>query len=230
MSALATVGKADELVQKVNANVAQAQALKVTSPQTRVQAVDFLKGIKALRTEAEEHHRPIIDAAHKTHKAACDALNRIDKPLADAERIVKGQVGGYDMEQDRIRREAERAAQEAARRQAEEEALALAQRAIDEGATQAEAEAVLVEEMSAPLVVAPPPPLVENKSGVGTRYNYRVNVQSFAQLVKFVAENPMFINLLKPDESALGALARAQKESFAIPGCQLIKEPVVSVR
>lgn len=220
-----------ELALRVNANVEQARIIKVTSPESRALATDFLKGIKALRQEAETHHRPMIDAAHKAHKEAVAALKRIDEPLAQAEQIVKGQVGTYDTEQDRKRRDAERRAQEEARQRQEAEALAAAEAAKAAGATEAEAEAILVEEMAAPLVVsAPAAPTPAEKQGVGTRFNYKANVRDMAQLLRFVADNPMFMNLVTPNESALNALARAQKEAFDIPGCRLVREPVVTVR
>lgn len=220
-----------KLVERTNSNVDQARAIKVISQETRIGAVAFLKGVKALRGEAEAHHRPVIDAAHKAHKEAVAALKRVDDPLVEAERIVKGQIGSYDMEQDRIRRDAERKAQEEARRKQEEEALAAAAAAKAAGATEAEAEAILEEEMTAPLVVASVPPQAPaEKQGVGTRFNYKVQVRDMAALVKFVADTPMFINLLAVNETALNALARSQKESFDVPGCRLVREPVVSVR
>jgi hypothetical protein len=37
-------------------------------------------------------------------------------------------------------------------------------------------------------------------------------------LVAFVAANPMYLNLLVPNRTALTALARSLKEAFAIPG------------
>lgn len=229
MSALAIAN--EQLEQRVNANVAAARQLKVVSLETRTEAAEFAKGIKALRKEAEEHHRPMIDAAYKAHKESVAALKRIDDPLAEAERIVKGQIGTYDTEQDRIRRDAERKAQEEARRRQEAEALAAAEAAKAAGATEAEAEAILTEELAAPLVVpATPAPAPAEKQGVGTRFNYKAQVRDMTMLLRFVADNPTFMNLVTPNESALNALARAQKEAFDIPGCRLVREPVVTVR
>ena len=229
MSALAVAN--EQLERRVSANVEQARQLKVISPETRGVAAEFAKGITALRKEAEDHHRPMIDAAYKAHKEAVAALKRIDDPLAEAERIVKGQIGAYDTEQDRKRRDAERRAQEEARQRQEAEALAAAEAAKAAGATEAEAEAILVEEMAAPLVVAAPPvPTPAEKQGVGTRFNYKAQVRDMTMLLRFVADNPTFMNLVTPNESALNALARAQKEAFDIPGCRLVREPVVSVR
>lgn len=220
-----------QLVEKTNENVTRANGIKVNSPETRGLAVEFLKGIKALRAEAEEHHRPIIDAAHKTHKAACDALNRIDKPLKDAEGIVKGQVGAFDLAEEKKRADAQRQAEEAARKEQERLAVATAEAAEAAGASVEEAHAIFQEEMTAPPVIpAMPPAAVQDKQGVGTRYNYKVQVRDLPALLKFVLENPTFQKFVEANETALNSFARMQKEAFDIPGCKLIREPVVAVR
>lgn len=220
-----------QLEQSANENVLAARQIKVTSAESRAVAEEFVKGINALRQVAEGHHRPMINAAYKAHKEAVAALKRIDGPLAEAELAVKSQIGFYDMAQDRLRRDAERKEMEEARRKQEEEAMAAAEAAKAAGASEAEAVAILEEEMSAPLIVAAPPvPKAAVKQYSVTTYKYRVHVRSVDELLKFVVENPVFRNLIVANATALDALARAQKESFDIPGCQLIREPIVRVR
>lgn len=45
-----------------------------------------------------------------------------------------------------------------------------------------------------------------------------------ALLVPFIAANPMYLNLLKPDTTAINALARSLRENFKIPGIKAKKE------
>lgn len=49
-------------------------------------------------------------------------------------------------------------------------------------------------------------------------------------LLKAVAENPQLGNLVTANQTALNALARAQKELFKLPGVQVVKTPVVNVK
>jgi len=167
----------------------RAALLKIEDQPSYDVAVDVLKGIKALRNEAEAHHRPTIDLAHKTHKSAVEALKRVDVPLEQAERLIKGTMAAWTIEQERIRRaEENRLRLEAAKaheaqeriRRAEEERLRLEQEkaredeleqqielAEAEGADETEVLAMIEQAAMAqplppppPIVLAPPPPTV----------------------------------------------------------------------
>jgi hypothetical protein len=208
----------------------QAKALKIVDQPTYNGAVDFLRGIKALRGEAEAHHRPVIDAAHRAHKAAVDALKRIDGPLEIAERAVKGTIAAWDQEQQRLRREEEERLrkEEEARRDAELEAKLESSEAA--GASSAEVRAMISQAALAPPVVVAAPPRYERAAGVATRKTYSGQVVSLIDLIRWVAQNPQYCNLLKENPVGLNQLIHASRGVLTIPGVRVVEDSVVSVR
>jgi hypothetical protein len=108
----------------------RAQVFTVFNAEAYALGWEYLKGIKALRVRAEQTFRPIIEKAHAAHKEACAQLKKIDQPLEQAERAIKGKLVAYEEEQERLRlaEQARLQAEEDARR-AEQERLLLAQAA-----------------------------------------------------------------------------------------------------
>lgn len=208
----------------------RAQAVQITDQPTYDGAVELLRGVKALRKEAEAHHRPMIEAAYRAHKAATDALKRIDDPLKQAESHVKGRIGAWDMEQERIRREAQQRLEAEARRKAEEEALAAAIAAEQAGASGAEVDAVIEEAQYAPVVAPPPPPVYEKASGVVTRTTYTPEVTNPSELVRHIAAHPELTYLLSVNMPALRSMVKAQGAQFRLPGVRVVETKNVAVR
>lgn len=208
----------------------RAAAVQIIDQPTYDGAVELLRGVKALRKEAEAHHRPMIEAAYRAHKAATDALKRIDDPLKQAETHVKGCIGAWEMEQERLRRERQRLIEEAARRRAEEEILAAAVAAEAEGASAAEVDAVMAEAQAPILVVPPAPPVYQKAEGVAVRKSYSAEVVNLAELIRHVAAHPEQSNLLTPNMTALRAMVRAQGAQFRMPGVRLVEVANVAVR
>jgi hypothetical protein len=105
--------KEEEIGRQVPALVDQAAAIVVRDQDTLTSANDFSIAVKRLRREIEATFDPIIEAAHRAHKVALGKKKKHLDPVDAAERMVKGKIGTYLTEQDRIRREAERKAWEA---------------------------------------------------------------------------------------------------------------------
>lgn len=102
-----------EIERRVPALVDQAAAIIIRDQGSMAIANDFSIAIKKMRREIDEAFDPIIEAAHVAHKIALDKKRKYIEPVDAAERMVKGKIGAYLTEQDRIRREAERRAWEA---------------------------------------------------------------------------------------------------------------------
>lgn len=66
--------------------------------------------------------------------------------------------------------------------------------------------------------------------GMHTATTYAARCNNLAELVKFVAANPMFLNLVQANGPALNSQAVASKDAFAIPGCELVKTTGVRSR
>lgn len=204
----------------------QARALRIVDAPSYGAAADFLKGVKALRDEIAETFDQHIKRAHESHKALLKEKQDAEAPLAQAERIVKDALVAYDREQERIRREEEQRRQDELRRQEEErrllEAIELEEAARETGNTefQEQADALIDAPVMVPTVAVPP--TTPKVSGISYRETWSARVTNLAALVKFVAANPQFTNLLQPNQTALNTQARSLKAHMQIPGVEAV--------
>lgn len=216
---LALIVDSGAVVEKALAYPDQARAMRITDALSYQGACDFLKGIKALRTEIGETFQPHITRAHEAHKALLKEKNDAEAPLAEAERIAKAALVVYDQAQERIRREEQARLQAELRRQEEDRRLAEAV-ALESAGEQAEAEALIAEPVDVPVVaVAPTTPKV---SGISYRETWSAEVTDLAALVAYVAKHPQFAALLSANMPALNAQARSLKGQMQIPGVKAV--------
>jgi NAD dependent epimerase/dehydratase family enzyme len=206
----------------------RAREITVKDQESYDRAAESLKAIKELRAEIEDTFGPVVKRAYETHRAAVAARKKVEEPLEQAERILKGSIGIYSQEQERKRLEEQRRLQE------EAEARAAAEREQEiEDAEAAGADAVEVRTIAErALNVAPviAPPTVQQAAGIGQRDNWKAQVIDLKLLVAFVAKNPQFLNLVEPNQVAINTMARGLKSAMAIPGIKVWNEPSVSVR
>lgn len=205
--------------QKALAFPEQARALSITDALSYAQACEFLKGIKALRTEIAETFEPHIKRAHESHKALLKEKADAEAPLADAERIAKSALVVYDQAQERIRRAEQERLQAELRRQEADRRLNEAVALEAEGEA-AEAEALLEAPVAVPVVaVAPTTPKV---TGISYRETWSAAVTDLGALVKYVAAHPQFAGLLSANMPALNAQARSLRGQLQIPGVEAV--------
>jgi hypothetical protein len=214
-----------ELEQKASALVTQAKALKIVDQQTYELASEHLLGVVDLRHEIEQHHGPLKRAAHQAWQAIINAEKRLLTPVELAEHTYKTKIAEFEAEQRRIEAEARCLAEAEARRLAEEQRERELEQAEAEGADAEEIESMI----NAPLVVAPPrvEPAFQQAKGVTVAANWRGEVTSFEMLVRAVAAGKASIGLLLPNTVAINQLARAVRNTLAIPGIRFFSEPVV---
>jgi len=205
----------------------RAQGLQIRNVPDLDFAALALNGIKDLRKEVAETFDPVVQAAYAAHKAATAARKKVDEPLDQAERTIKGKIGDYQSGLRRIAEEQERKALEA------EEARLAAERECE--IEQAETEGRSVEEVrmivAAPLPVAVVAPLPALKvAGVSIGTDYSAEVENLVLLVAHVARNPGMIGLLQANLPALNGMARSTKGAIQIPGVRIVAKPRVSAR
>lgn len=136
----------------------KARAVQITSSEGLEQAAEMLRGIKDLRGEVNATFDPIVSKAFAAHREATAAKKRAEGPLAEAEQILRGQITGYQLEQERLRKEAERRARAEAeeRSRQERERLAAEQRRAEEEARKAAEDQKLADALAAESEGAPP--------------------------------------------------------------------------
>lgn len=219
MSAVEVMRPEPDLEQEALSWPERARGFVVFDQKTYDVAARKLLALAEMRREIIQHHAEPKQKAFEAHKSICAAEKRLLDPVAEAERIIKGSIGTYDMEQRRIRETADRKARE------ESERLAMEQR--EREIVEAEAAGAAVEEVTAmieaPMIVprvAPMAPAIQHRpaAGVSTARTYRARVTDIKALCRAVADGAVAHTLVLPNETALNALARAQKGVLSIPG------------
>lgn len=99
--------KAAEVQSQVAAATAQAEAMQVRDQAEADMAATFLRDVKRRRSAAEAERKrlkePILEAGRRIDQTFKDAM----APFDAADKIVRGKLGTYTAEQERIRREEE---------------------------------------------------------------------------------------------------------------------------
>ena len=215
-----------ELGQQALSFPEKASLYKVADQATLTKANEFLLSVKAMRKQINETFDPIIRKAHDAHKEVISKKKTFETPLIEAERIIKGEIGAYMTEQDRIRREAEEKARrerEEAERKAKEEEERRLQKAIEaeEAGNIEAAENILNSIPSKPEQITTPIPMKPLTQGISiqTRWKFRIN-----DVGKIPHE------YMIPDEQKIGAVVRATKGQVQIPGVEIYSEDSVSAR
>ena len=183
-----------------------------------------LKKIKAKKTELDTQRKSITAPMDEAKKAVMDLYRPTVESLDYSEKTLKSKLMAYDEEQQAIQRQ----------RQAEAEAEAERQRTLlAEQAQQAEqngdtimADALLETAciMVAPVVIKDVPKVV----GVSTRVTWKAELTDKLALVKFIAENPQFIDMLDANQSALNKFASAMKSNAKIGGVRFFEEKTMA--
>lgn len=129
-----------------------AKGLVFTSPKDLETGADGIRRIKERRKLIQDHHRPIIDAAHKAHKVAVAKEKELLAPLDEAERIIRDGMDAYTTEQRRKEEEQRRQLEEQARLEARQKVDAAKKKIaamIGEGKAEAEQITLLEEALHA---------------------------------------------------------------------------------
>lgn len=206
----------------------RAKVLVVTDDASYMQGAGMLADIKGLRRKVNDAFDPIIEAAHQTHKKAVASKREVEHPLVTAEGIIKDSMGGYAERLERERRERERAAEQAAR-EAAEAARKAAEAAARENARPQTVERAAEKAAAAEAVAqqaAEQAAEIERPKAAGTAAvkTWSAQVTDLRALIQHVAAHPEFTNLLVANDTALNALARAQKEGFSMPGVRAVSK------
>lgn len=197
-------------IREANELVARAQeattGYKITTVQQYEDSAGMLRKIKAGQKRLEELRTSVTAPLNAALRAANDLFRGPAEKLAQVERAIKGEITRYADEQEQIRREEQRKADEAARRERERLA-AQAARAAAAGKVEKAADLEQrAETVVAPTIVREPPRV----AGIATR-----------EVWHFEITDPSKINaaFLMPDEKKIRAQVQALKgEAAALIG------------
>ncbi len=207
--------------------VAHAKSLTITTPEKYQEAATWLRELLLpLKRKITETFRPRIRQADALHKGLVADERHFLAPVEEAERIVKSGLEQWDRaERERLRAEQERAAA-AAREEAQAAAFMAAEARGDEAAMPAIAAAPA----ASVAVFTPPPAPAPKAEGVSYRITWTAEVTNLAALVQAVAAGQAPLKVLQADQGVLNGMARALKESLALPGVRAVARRDVAVR
>ena len=206
--------------------------------------MDFFRQPTTYLEQAEQ----LIKGSMLTYQQAEEAKRRAEQARLDE--LAR-------LERERLRKEAEEAAAEAARveaiaaaeRKKIEDAAAAAAAAGDaaeaerlqEAAEISQTESIIAAEQAAAeaasaravasIVMAPTvAPATPKTKGIATVEKWKARVTDKAILIRFVADNPQYGELLTVNETALNAQARSLKGNLMIAGVETYPEQTISAR
>lgn len=204
----------------------QSSSLVITSQPQYQAAADLLADIKQRGKALEEKRKGITAPLDAAKKAAMDMFRPAVDAIAEFEKSVKARMAGFVREQDRIRREEEAKATEAARKE-QEKLLSQANKAAAAGKLE-KAEAL---ELQAASTVAVTPAIeIPIASGAHTRRVWKARLTSKMDLINAVAEGKASPELLDYNESVGNGLAKALKSGMNVPGVEAYEDVQVVAR
>lgn len=203
------------------ADIIALDAITITDAATFEAAGLALQKVNGEAKRLDDHRKMLVAPLLDAKRAIDAAFQESIQPREEAVAKAKRSIATYTEQERRARLEAERlqreaAAAEAARLRAESEA-AMAKGDLDT-AVERNFEAEMVAQPIAPVQVA-------RVSGISTRTTWSAEVADKVALIKAAAANPeAYAQYLAPDEKAIGAAVRAQKERFNVPGITVRQE------
>lgn len=189
--------------------------ISITTASQYTDAGGWLKSIKGLLGKIEAARTRITQPMNQALRAVNEQAREQSAPLLSAETRIKRAMSAYTTEQDRLRREEQRKADEWARKQ---------QQALEERAAKAAAsgKAEKAQELQhrANTVVAPviqrEPPKV---SGIATREVWKFEITDTAQVPR---------EYLMVDETRIRKVVQALKGDARIPGVRVYSEKQIA--
>lgn len=171
------------------------------------------------------HYKPIKQSLDAHKRVILDQERGYLAPVKEARGIVRQTQLVWDVEQQRIAEERRQKVEEEIRRRKEEERLAEAEAAQELG-DEEKVEAVLERPIEVPKI-----PIKAPKSqGQSVRTTWKAEVVDFPKLLAHIAANPALIHLVQPNEQAIRAMARTQKEALNLPGVRVYSEKSLTTR
>jgi len=205
---------------------AEADSFQITNQESYNLANEFGRRIKQGMRTIDAYCDPVIDAAHKAHKAACDQKRALYAPFEAAKIIVdQKQIMWWRAEQERVAEE-RRKAEDKAHKKAEDERLQQAQELQDAGMTEAAEDALKQPIVTEKVTIAEP----EKAGGESYRETWKAEVMDLMALVKAVAQGLQPLAYLEANTATLNRAAAMFKGTLQIQGVKITSGTILARR
>lgn len=189
-------------------------------------AAEITRKVKQTQKKVDEYWEPLRASTYKAYKDVMGKKKQMTDPLEKAEKILKTKIGAYAAQKERERRAAEEAARKAAQEEMDRKLAeaAAAEKAGDTiGAEMAMAEAEIMDDAAASIIIGAKAPKVEGMSTTKTWVIKNIDPSKVPIDIAGVVIRPV-------DEKAVLALIRATKGAVKIPGVEYEEAVSVSIR
>jgi len=218
---IAVAKSSDEI--KAMSLVDQAKSFIIVTNEDRERAEQLTQDMSAMEKVIFAYLDPPRAKAYEDYQYHKKRLDDAYDPIIEERKAFKQRIIAWDDEQERIRQDDQRKAEQAARKRAEDEALALAAQAEAEGDHET-AEAIIAEPVQvAPVFVPKSAPAASRlSSGREVWSGQCVNLMA---LVKAVAEGRQPLSYLEASKTALQVAAK-MKAACNIQGLRAVSRRV----
>lgn len=217
---LASDPQVKELTKATQSLVERAATYVVTTATQYSAAGQDLMSVKGARDRLEKIRKSFTAPLDQAKKAIMDFFRGPTEQLDRAESQIKRAMIGFTQEQERLRREEQARADEAARKE-QEKLQQQAARAAESGKTEkAGALQQRAASVVAPVINREPPKV----AGISARENWYAECTDLRALVMAIAEGNAPLSFVMANDKVLGAQARNLKSEFVVPGVRVWSE------
>jgi len=200
--------------------------LKINSHAMYKLAAEQLQEVKGGIKDLTERRLDRTRKLDELKKLIMDDYRPALSKLEEAKTFLECGMLLYNREQESIRREEQARLESVAR--AERERLEKEAAKLEKKGKNEEAEAA---RLTAQVITAAPVTVEAPKStGTSVRKTWKARVTDKAAFFKFIADHPEYIDLGDVNDSALNAIARAQKQNMKIAGAESYEESGITSR
>ncbi len=200
----------NEEKQNVELKVQESKTVIINNQSDYLNAVEMLKGIKALRKKLDDRYKPIQEKTKEANQLALQNIRDYQVPLNDAERTINSSMGKYVTKKNKERK----AEEDRIKKIAEEKERADIKKDLEEcGLDKKEAE-----QEAEKMEVVVPDVQIQDETKV-ENLSYRTN---WYFLIEDVSKIPR--EYMIPDEKRIGNVARTLKGTITIPGVKIYSE------
>lgn len=215
-----------QLTEQTNKLVEAANAITISDHQSLQRAADYLAENKAEQKRMEEERKDLVGPLNETVRKINAKYKPFTEALQRAEQIIKGKIGTYDREQERIRQR-ELAEAEAKARRERERLEARAETAREKG-NEEKAETLAMQ--AASTVAAVPAETTPKVSGASTRKVWKADVQDVRKVCQLIAEGKLPPTLVEFKQVELNKIASTWQNTQEFPGLRIYQDYSVASR
>ncbi len=240
--ALSLYDSKDDLRTDAQAWAAEAASLQVTDAESCLKAGTLLKSIKLLRAQVQAFFQPHVDAsmevkrkAEAARKALTDERDKMERPLVEAEAIVKRNLLMFEAREEARRLDEEHRIQAEAQARAEQMTREAAERMAAEGLRDgdlgliAEAESLLEQPTEAPVVHVES--TVPKQKGIQFRDNWKAHPDvDLRALCAAIGRGEAPVTFVEANLTAINQFGRSTEGTQPIAGIRWFNDRTIAAR